>query len=92
MAITTIGKSAKLGIYYFDSAKGVVATGTPHDRAIADPTNTDGILILSPDQSNSFYMIANVNIRLELHTGTIIVNQDRQNLLRTLSVEIFSNK
>lgn len=92
MAITTIGKSAKLGIYYVDSAKGVVGTGTPHDRAIADPTTNNGILILSPDQSNSFYLIAGIPLRLNLHTGTVIVNQDRGSLLQTLSVEIFSQK
>ena len=92
MSITKINKSAKLGIYYVNSNGVTVGTGTPHDRAIPDPTNTDGIIILSPDQSNSFYMVCNVPITLELHTGTIIVNYPRSKMIQTLSVEIFSQK
>ena len=92
MAINLISKTSKYGITYEDSAIGVVGSGTIYDRVIADPKTSDGILILSPDQSNAFYLVANTPLVLKLHTGVVTINFNRDKTIETLASEVFSQK
>lgn len=93
MAVTLISKTAKFGITYEDTVNGiVVGSGTIYDRVIADPKTDDGILILSPDQSNAFYIVANTPLILKLHTGIVTINLNRNKTIQTLASEVFSQK